>query len=162
MIIKNSTACRHFGDIMTHKLQQIKNTQQLLYDIAQGGEGDRRHKRGLFNFVGKLSKTLFGIMDDDNTQFYRDQIEHLEQGTTTLTQLVKRQLIIVKLTLCTFNETLTGIEYNEKKMRKGLSKLQTYVATFGSQVENATYLLSLKITIEHHIAKALDTSHATQ
>jgi len=36
------------------------------------------------------------------------------------------------------------------------------VATFGSRVENATYLLSLKITIEHHIAKALDASHAIQ
>jgi len=143
---------------MTHKLQQIKNTQRLLYDIAQGGE-DRRHKRGLFNFVGKLSKILFGIMDDDDMQIYHDQIEHLEQGTATLTQLVKRQLIIVKSTLCTFNETLTGIECNEK-MREGFSKLQPYVATFGSHVEHATYLSSLKITIEHHTAKAVDTSHA--
>jgi hypothetical protein len=75
---------------MTHKLQQIKNTQRLLNAITQGGEGDRRHKRGLFNFVGKLSKTLFGIMDDDDAQFYQDQIERLEQGTATLTQLVKR------------------------------------------------------------------------
>jgi len=160
-IIKNWTACSHFGDIMTHKLQQIKNTQRLLYDIAQGGEGDRKHKRGLFNFVGKLSKTLFGIMDDDDAQFYHDQIERLEQGTATLTQLVKRQLIIVKSTLCTFNETLTGIEYNEK-MREGFSKLQPCVAAFGSQVENVTYLLSLKITKERHIANALDASHAIQ
>jgi len=93
MIIKNWTVCNHFSHIMTHKLQQIKNTQRLLYDVAQGGEGDRRHKRGLFNFVGKLSKTLFGIMDDDDMQFYHDQIEHLQQGTATL---VKRKLIIVK------------------------------------------------------------------
>jgi len=47
-------------------------------------------------------------------------------------------------------------------MREGSSKLQTYVATFGSQVGNATYLLSLKITTENHIAKALDVSHAIQ
>ena len=38
MIIKNWTACSHFGDIMIHKLQQIKNTQRLLYDVAQGGD----------------------------------------------------------------------------------------------------------------------------
>jgi len=75
---------------MTHKLQQIKNKQRLLHDNAQGGEGDRKHKRGLFKFSGKLSKTLFGIMDDDDAQFYHGQIERLEQGTTTLTQLVKR------------------------------------------------------------------------
>jgi len=101
-------------------------------------------------------------MDEDDAQFYHDQIERLEQGTATLTQIVKRQLIIVKSTLCTFNETLTGIEYNEKKMREGSRKLQPYVTTFSSQVENATRLLSLKITTEHHIAKALHASHANQ
>jgi len=47
-------------------------------------------------------------------------------------------------------------------MREGLSQLQTYVTTFDSQIENSTYLLSLKITIEDHIAKALDASHAIQ
>jgi len=162
MIIKNWTACSNFGDIMTHKLQQIKNTQRLLYDIVQGGEGDRRHKRGFFNFVDKLSKTLFGIMDDDDAQFYHDQTERLEQGIATLTQIVKRQLIIIKSALCTFNEMLTGIECNEKKMREGLSKLQPYVGTFDSQAENATYLLSLKITIEHNTDKVLEASHAIQ
>jgi hypothetical protein len=99
---------------------------------------------------------------DDDAQFYDDQIERFEQGTTTLTQLVKRHLIIVKSTPCTFNETLTDVESNEKKMSEGLSQLQTYVATFRSQTENATYLLSLKITIEDHIAKALDALHVVQ
>jgi len=162
MIVKDWTACSHFSDIMAHKLQQIRNTRQLLFDIAQGGERDGRNKRGLFNFVGKISKALFGTMDNEDAQFYHDQIGHFEQGTTTLTQLVKQQLIIVKSTLCTFNETLTDVEYNEIKMREGLRQLQTYVATFGSQIENTTYVLSLKIAIENHIAKALDASHAIQ
>jgi len=91
--------------------------------------------------VGKISKALSGSMDDD-AQFYHNQIERFEQGTTTLTQLVKQQMIIVKSTLCTFNETLTDVEYNEIKMREGLSQLQTYVATFGSQIENNTDLVT--------------------
>ena len=103
MITKNWTACNHLSDITTHKLQQIK---EYTASVVRHCSRRRRHKRGLFNFVGKLSKTLSGIMDD--AQFYRDQIERLEQGTATLTQLVKRQLIIVKSMLCTFNETLTG------------------------------------------------------
>ena len=40
--------------------------------------------------------------------------------------------------------------------------MQAYVATFGSQEENDTYLFSLKINTEHHIAKSLDVSHAIQ
>jgi len=82
--------------------------------------------------VGKISKALFGTMDDNDAQFYHDQIDRFEQGTTTLTQLMKQQLMIVKWTLCTFNETLSDVEYNEIKMKEGLSKLRTYKATFGS------------------------------
>jgi CII-binding regulator of phage lambda lysogenization HflD len=116
----------------------------------------------LFNFVGKISKALIGTMDDEEAQFYHNQIEHFEQGTTTLTELMKQQLMIVKSTLCAFNKTLTDVEYNEVKLREGLSQLQTYVATFGSNIENTTYFLSLKIALESHIAKALDASHAIQ
>jgi hypothetical protein len=134
----------------------------LLSGIVQKEEDSRRYKRGLFNFVGKIGKTLFGTMDDDDAQYYHDQTERFEQGSTTLTQLVKQQLIVVKSTLGVFNETLTDVEYNEKKMRDGLNQLQMYVMTFGSQTENAMYLLSLKITTEDHIAKALDASHAIQ
>jgi hypothetical protein len=101
-------------------------------------------------------------MDDDDMQYYHDQIEHFEQGTSTLTQLVKQQLTVVKLALGAFNATFTDVEYNEKEMKEGLSHLQAYVTTFGSQIENTTYLPSLKITIEDHIAKALDASHAIQ
>jgi len=162
LIVKNWTACSHFGDTMSHRLQQIRNMQRLLSGIVQKGEDNGRYKRGLFNFVGKISKTLFGTMDDDDVQYYHDQVDRFEQGSTTLTQLVKQQLIVVKSTLGGFNETLSDVECNERKMRDGLSQLQKYVTTFGSQIENATYLLSLKITIEDHIAKALDASHAIQ
>jgi len=91
-IVKNRTACSHFGDTMARRLQQIRNTQKLLSDIVQRGEDNRRYKRGLFNFVGKISKTLFGTTDDENAQYYHDQIERFEQGSTVLTQLVKQQL----------------------------------------------------------------------
>ena len=77
-----------------------------------------RQARGLFNFVGKVSKALFGTLDDDDAQLYHEHIERLEQGTTTLTQLMKHQLMIVKSVLCTFNETLTFSTKN-LRWRKG-------------------------------------------
>ena len=91
---------------------------------------------------------MFGTLDDDDAQFYHEHIERLEQGTTTLTQLMKQQLVIVKSVLGTFNETLTDAEYNEIKMAEGLNQLQRHVHTLGTQLENTTYLLSLKIAIE--------------
>jgi hypothetical protein len=44
------------------------------------GVGNRRRKRGVFNFVGELSKVLFGTMDDD-VKFYNDQIKLFEQNS---------------------------------------------------------------------------------
>ena len=148
MIVRNWTACSHFGDIMAHKLRRISNTRQLLSDNARREDGNRREKRGFFYFVGKISKALFGTVDDEDAQFCHDQIERFEQGTTTLTQVTKQQMVVFNLTLCTFNEKLSDVEYNEIKMREGVSQLQTYIANFGSQIENTTYLLSLKIAIE--------------
>jgi hypothetical protein len=147
---------------MSCKLQEIKNSQRLLFSTVQKGEDNGRHRRGLLNFVGKISKTLFGMMDDDDAQFYHKQNERFKQGSITLTQLAKQKLVIVKSTLGIFNETLLDIECNERKMRDGLSQLQNYVMTFGSQIENATYFFSLKIAKEDHIAKALDASQAIQ
>ena len=43
-------------------------------------------------------------------------------------------------------------------MREGLVALQSHVATFGTHVGNATHLLSLKITVEDHIVRALDAA----
>ena len=144
---------------MAYKLRHINNTRQLLFEIVQVKTENSRQARGLFNFVGKVSKALFGTLDDDDAQLYHEHIERLEQGTTTLTQLMKHQLMIVKSVLCTFNETLTDVEYNELKMAEGLNQLQRHVNTFGTQKH---YLLSLKIAIESHIAKALDASQAVQ
>ena len=162
LTIRNWTACSHFGNTINNTLQLIRNTQRLLVDIVQEGGDHGRNKRGLFNFVGKISKALFGTMDDDDAQYYHDQIDRFEQGSTTLTQLIKQQLIVVKSTLGTFNETLTDVDYNEKKIREGMSQLQAYVNTLGAQIENATHLLSLIITLEDHIARALDASHDIQ
>jgi len=43
-----------------------------------------------------------------------------------------------------------------------LKQLQRHVNTFGTQLENTTYLLSLQIAIESLIAKAVDASQAVQ
>ena len=162
MTVRNWTACMHFGDIMTHRLRHIKNTRQLLVDITQTKDGSKRPTRGLFNAIGKVSKALFGTMDDDDAQFYHEQIEHFEQGTKTLTHQMKQQLMIIKSTLGMFNGTVTDIEYNEAKMREELIQLQRHVEDFSAQLANATYLLSLKIAIESYIAKALDASQIVQ
>jgi len=86
MIVRNWTPCYHFGDIMAYKLQHIQTTGQLLSEIVQVKNENSRQARGLFNFVGKVSKTLFGTLDDEDVQFYYEHIERLEQATNTVNE----------------------------------------------------------------------------
>jgi hypothetical protein len=72
MIVRNWTACYHFGEIMAYKLRHIKTTRQLLHEIVQVKNENSRQARGPLNFVGKISKTLFGTLDDDDAQLYRE------------------------------------------------------------------------------------------
>jgi len=47
MIVRNWTVCSHFGDVMAYKLRQKRKTRQLLSDIAQREDGNKRQTRGL-------------------------------------------------------------------------------------------------------------------
>ena len=37
-----------------------------------------REKRGEFNFIGGITKFLFGTMDNEDANYYTDKISHLE------------------------------------------------------------------------------------
>jgi len=52
------------------------------------------------------------------------------------------------------------VDYNKRKLRERLGQLHAYITTLDAQVETATHLFSLKITLQDHIAEALDASHA--
>jgi hypothetical protein len=40
----------------------------------------RKHvRRGVFNFIGEVSKILFGTMDNEDVEHYNEQIRHLEE-----------------------------------------------------------------------------------
>jgi hypothetical protein len=38
-----------------------------------------RYKRGVFNFIGGMSKILFGKLDSEDPSFYTDKITNLER-----------------------------------------------------------------------------------
>jgi hypothetical protein len=81
-----------------------KETQEFVklgVNISNGGKhlGGKRKRRGIFNFVGELSKILFGTMGDDDAKYYNEQIELFEQGSEDMTALTKEQLSVVKSAL---------------------------------------------------------------
>lgn len=160
--LRSWTACHHLDELTLTKLRQVRESERLIASMAGRRDMESRKKRGLFDFVGKVSKVLFGTMDEDDAQYYNDQIEHFERSSDSLTHLLKQQLTIVRSTLGAINETLLDVTYNEDKMRAGLIQLRDYVDSVVTQYGNVTNLLSVKITLESHIARVLDGLHVLQ
>ncbi|KAH9640950.1 hypothetical protein HF086_003040 [Spodoptera exigua] len=55
-----------------------------------------RPKRGYFDGVGKLARTLFGVLDVDFAEKYEKDIEKLQSNDDYLLQLMKNQTLIVE------------------------------------------------------------------
>jgi hypothetical protein len=160
--IRNWTTCSHFDDLISSRLGQVRFSERLISEIVEPDNGHRRMKRGVLNFVGKVSKILFGTMDEDDTKYYNDHIEHFEQTSDSLTHLLRQQLTVVRATLRAVNETLLDVTYNEDRLRDGITRLQQYVNTMVTQSGNVSNLLSVKLVVQEHIARALDTANVVQ
>jgi hypothetical protein len=47
-------------------------------------------RRGVFNFIGEISKVLFGILDNEDAAYYNEQIKHFEENSDDMTKLLKQ------------------------------------------------------------------------
>jgi hypothetical protein len=121
-----------------------------------------RKKRGALNFIGQVSKILFGTLDADDADYYNEQINHFEKNSEDLTNLMKQQLSIVKASLGTFNETISDLEYNSQVTQKGLIRLKSYMEQFVGNTESRLNSLDTKITAEGHIAQVNNALSAMQ
>jgi hypothetical protein len=144
--VKNWTGCAHFDTDTREHLNQITRTENLLKEITGQQTGGIRKKRGVFNFVGELSKILFGTMDEDDEKYYNEQIKLFEQNSEDMTSLLKQQLYVVKSSLGAVNNTLADVEYNEGLLKEGMNKINQCMSTLKSEtVERMNLVLKLRL-----------------
>jgi hypothetical protein len=139
--------------IVRDKLNQIEGSEELLKDLIESDITPRRRRRGIFNFIGEISKVLFGTLDSDDANYYNDQIRRFEENGEDIADLMKQQLSIIKASLGTFNETISDMEYNNRLIQKGMTELKDYMERFVGQTEAKLNLISIKINAEGHIAR---------
>jgi hypothetical protein len=159
--VRNWTDCNHFHDIAKDKCSHIQESEKLLKDLIGNNHGHWRKRKGALNFIGEIGKILFGTLDSDDADNYNEQIKHFEKNSEDMTSLMK-QLSVIKASMGTFNETLSDMEYNDNLVKKGLTKLQTYMEKFTSETEVKLDLISFKINVEGHIARVNNALNAMQ
>ena len=77
----------------------------------------------MFHFIGELSKILFGAMDEDDSNYYNEQIKLFEQNSEDTNTLLNQQLSVVRSSLGAVNSTLTDVEYNENLLKEGINRI---------------------------------------
>jgi hypothetical protein len=55
-----------------------------------------RNKRGVFDFIGGISKILFGTSDNEYANDYTDKITHLKNEQLDFLEFSKEQITLVK------------------------------------------------------------------
>jgi hypothetical protein len=161
-IIRNWTGCAHFGNDARERLNQLTKTEGLLKEITGQGTGGKRKKRGVFNFIGEVSKILFGTMDEDDAKYYNEQIKLFEQNSEDMSTLLKQQLSVVRSSLGAVNNTLADVEYNEHLLKEGISRVTKYMNTLRAETNEKVNLFNAKIEIEGHILRVNNAMTALQ
>jgi hypothetical protein len=77
--IQNWTDCSHFNIISMGTFKRIKGSENLLRELIGKNPKPLRKRRGALNFIGEISKILFGTLHEDDANYYNEQIKHLRK-----------------------------------------------------------------------------------
>jgi hypothetical protein len=66
---------------LERQIEEVENMNLLVKQLTRIDDEatQLRFKRGVFNFIGGISKILFGIMDSEDASYYTDKISDLER-----------------------------------------------------------------------------------
>lgn len=71
-------------------------------------------------------------------------------------------MYVVKLSVGAINNTHSDMDYNEVKTKEGLLEFKDYIQNAVLKNGSVTYILSIKIATEDHIARLNDALNSVQ
>ncbi|XP_043273398.1 uncharacterized protein [Venturia canescens] len=114
---------------LREQLNIIRNDKYTLFSTI-GVPTLYRNKRGLFDFVGKISKILFGTMSADDAEYYNKEIDAVHNDNKRIGELFRNQTHIIQLFLQKseglfrkYNDTFNKINLNFQNLGNELNEL---------------------------------------
>ena len=151
--IGNWTGCSQFRNSVNDRFRHLERNAGILADVIGNKYGESRRRRGVLNFVGEISKLLFGTLDENDAEYYDERIRQFESNSEDTTELLKQQVSVVKSTLGALNVTLADVAYNDKLVKDGLADIQTYLDSLSSETVKKLSIFEAKLLIEKHITQ---------
>jgi hypothetical protein len=113
---------------MKSKNKYIDNLKDLVaeYLVTDVQKPSHRTKRGVLNFIGEISKILFGTLTQSDAKGYNQHISELEREQKEFLHLANEQKTIIKTTISSVNITLQRVNQNERILENGLNRILNY------------------------------------
>lgn len=109
-----------------------------------------RFKRGVFNFVGGISKVIFGTMDSNDASYYAKKVSNLEKEQLEFLSLAKEEVTVVKSTLRSLNSTVLAVSENERMLSKGLDEMAKHISEHDGEIKKMLTGTSMLLTVNEH------------
>jgi hypothetical protein len=146
----NLSECRTTIFDATRQYEKLKGMRNLAHQLTRTETSLVRKKRGLFNFIGQISHSLFGILDSDDEEFFNQKISQLEGDQSDMIKLAKEQMVVVKSTLKSVNRTLNDVSKNELILEKGLQDIKNFVNEENGEIKRKYTYTSMLVMLNDH------------
>jgi hypothetical protein len=134
----NLTDCTKITRYIDNQIKEVEDLKSIVRQLTRiENKNYSCFKRGVFNFIGGISKILFGTMDNEDASYYAEKISSLEKEQIDFLKLSKEQITVVKATLMSVNSTLLAVSENEKVLLKGLEEMAKHINEHTMQMERA-------------------------
>ena len=130
-------------------MNTLQQSIEILAD-QYDGRWTNRSKRSVFDFIGEISKVLFGIATEHELNNCKGKFETLEKEQNDVLIIAEDQMIIMKNVLDTFNETLFKVQQNENTLIKEITTVATREKdAFLGLVEEIKVIQGLNMLMRH-------------
>ena len=147
----NFTDCLRIARYTDRKVKEVQELKELVRQLTRNeNNGQPRFKRGVFNFVGGISKILFGTMDSNDASYYAEKVSNLEREQLEFLSLSKEQVTVVKSTLRSLNSTLLAVSENERVLSKGLNEMAKHISEHDGEIKDMLTGTSMLLTVNEH------------
>lgn len=146
--INNTYKCKSRLRTVEKRMTEIRN----LYGSLAHLTSSKRTKRGWFDGIGKVMKTIFGTLDSEDAEYYDTAIEQVLKDDHQVYKLMKDQIQVTQSAIQNFNHTVSKLNQNEKTISKNFKILNSFI-----EDSNKTFsLLETKTKLNTHF-NTLDT-----
>lgn len=143
---KENTLCGNFIKVTEPVIQRLQVENEALELLLGQNRTTKRLRRGLINAIGKVTKVLFGNLDDDDAEYYNSRINQFTKNEHTLAQTIKEQSHVIQTTISNFNNTIGSLDANEKVLKENVEKISEYLKQGNSNLHE----LELRVNLNEH------------